>query len=265
MFGATPLHHYNFDGLGVTDSVGSADGSLLGGAANSSGMLLLNGTSAYVQFGENLIPSDNFSVAFFAEELSPAPGLAEVISQGYSYGPGFYLGYHPPARSLRVGDQWQNTDVIFPGDRVMHHYAVTTDAVDARLYIDGVCVATNSPIQVSMLGNNTRLGQQFDHWGEFFHGKLDELWVFSGPLTAGEVAQLAAAKPRAPKLSIEISQVRLCWPSQTNVIYQVQYRTALTTNDWADLGPLIPGTGANCCTTDEVMVPRRYYRVVAMP
>ncbi len=51
LFGATALHHYTFDGAGVTDLVGSADGTLFGGATNSSGMLALNGTTAYARKG----------------------------------------------------------------------------------------------------------------------------------------------------------------------------------------------------------------------
>jgi hypothetical protein len=265
LYAATPLHHYTFDDTGVVDSAGSANGSLVGGAAISSGMLALNGTDAYVQFAENLIPPGNFSVAFFAQELSPAWDRAEVISQGHMFGPGFYVGYYPPARTLRAGDQWQNTGLTFADDRLMHHYAVSASAVDTRLYVNGVCVATNSPIRVSPDGDNTRLGCQFDPWGEFFHGNLDEVWVYDGALTAAEVAQLAAVKPHSPNLSIEVSQVRLCWPSQTNVTYQVQYRSPLTMNEWTELGAPTPGSGATECVFDEVVGPCRYYRVVALP
>ena len=43
-------------------------------------------------------------------------------------------------------------------------------------------------------GDDTRLGRQFDPCNfEFFNGNLDDLWVFSGTLTAGEVASLAVA------------------------------------------------------------------------
>jgi len=264
-FGATALHHYTFDGPGVTDSVGTSDGSLLGGAAIASGMLTLDGTNGYVQFAQKLIPTSNFSVAFFAQALSLTPDLVEMISQGFSFGPGFYIGYNGPDHWIRVGDQWQSTYRQFPTDGLLHHYAVTTGAQGACLYLDGFCVATNSPIQVTSGGSNTRLGQQFGDFGEFFHGNIDELWVFSGALTASEVARLAAANPLGPSLRIEVSQVRLCWPSLTNVLYQFQYRSDLTTNLWVNLGDPITGNGATNCITDEVSSPRRYYRVVALP
>jgi tetratricopeptide (TPR) repeat protein len=45
-------------------------------------------------------------------------------------------------------------------------------------------------------GDDTRLGRQFDPYFEFFNGNLDDLWVFSGTLTAGEVASLAVGGSR---------------------------------------------------------------------
>lgn len=264
-FGATPLHHYNFDGDSATDLIGSSEGRLLGGAVVVSGALTLNGTTAYVQFDENVIPGSDFSVTLFAQELTPASDRMELISQGRSYGPGFYLGYYGTNRQMRVGDQWQSTRTRYPADGLMHHYAVTSDGLGCRLYIDGVCVASNAPIQIGSSGNYTRLGQQFEPWGEFFHGALDELWVYSGALTPEEVALLAAAKPLPPKLSIEVSQVKVCWQSQTNVMYQVQYQSALTQNEWVDLGTVMPGIGGNTCVFDDVAGPQRTYRVVASP
>ena len=73
VFAATPIHHYTFNGPSIVDSVGSADGTLLNGATNVSGVLTLDGVDDFVQFGVPLIPTTgSFSVAFFAEELSLA-------------------------------------------------------------------------------------------------------------------------------------------------------------------------------------------------
>jgi hypothetical protein len=53
-------------------------------------------------------------------------------------------------------------------------------------------LATHPPIHLIAGGDATRLGMQFQSWGENFHGNIDELWVFSGALTATEVKTLAA-------------------------------------------------------------------------
>lgn len=206
IFGATPLHHYNFNGDGVIDLVGLANGTLQNGATVASGMLVLDGVDDYVQFGERLIPTaGSFSVIFSARELSPSSDRMEIISQGCSYCPGFYVGYYP-SPMMRVGDEWQNTGVSFPSDELFHHYAVTMDDQETRLYIDGNLVATNPPVHLSVEGDATRLGMQFQSWGENFHGNIEELWVFNGSLTESEVKVFAASQ-MSPSVDSLIDQV----------------------------------------------------------
>ncbi len=84
-----------------------------------------------------------------------------------------------------------------------------------------------------------------------FTAKIDSITVVPGP---------------PPPLTIEVSQVRVCWDSETNALYQVQYRSDLTTNLWTDLGEALPGTGTTMCILDAVLgEERRYYRVVETP
>jgi hypothetical protein len=67
-------------------------------------------------------------------------------------------------------------------------------------------------------------------------------------------------------LSIRVSQVELCWPTVTNLVYQLQYTTNVTSNVWTPLGGQINGTGARFCTTDVVAEgqPGRFYRIVTV-
>jgi serine/threonine protein kinase len=188
---AIALHHYAFYGSVVVDSVGIANGTLLNGASVSAGQLHLDGVDDYVQFDQHIVPTvGDFSVAFFAQELSSQATYTEIISQGFSEGPGFYVGYDA-SHNFRIGDVLWETGIPFPSDGLLHHYAVTA-GTDTRLYIDGTLVATFGPISATAGGDHTRLGRQFDPFAEFFTGNLDDLWVFSGTLTADEVASLAA-------------------------------------------------------------------------
>jgi Concanavalin A-like lectin/glucanases superfamily len=207
---AKPLHHYVFGDSEVADSVASANGSLMSGAVVTNGALRLNGVSAYVEFNEPLIPTSGaFSVAFFAQELSPTSDRAEIISQGKWLGPGFYIGYYPPSRNLRVGDEWQDTGVRLPDDQQWHHYALTVDEQESRFYIDGLLTTNTGSIHIATGGDNTRLGRQYEPWPEYFHGAITERWIYEGALTAQAVRALAMARPKVTSEINEIPEVSL--------------------------------------------------------
>jgi len=71
---------------------------------------------------------------------------------------------------------------------------------------------------------------------------------------------------RTPSLLVTIraSQVEVCWNSTSNFTYQVEYRSALTTNLWTSLLNCVRSTGSKSCVSDPVVVgqPQRFYRVV---
>jgi hypothetical protein len=68
-------------------------------------------------------------------------------------------------------------------------------------------------------------------------------------------------------LSIRCSQVEICWQSATNVIYQLQYQSALTGGQWTNLGAPIAGDGSRKCVTDPILEgePQRFYRTATFP
>ena len=70
-----------------------------------------------------------------------------------------------------------------------------------------------------------------------------------------------------PVASLRVSQVEFCWTSRSNRTYQVQYRSALTTNLWTNFGGPVPGNGTTNCVTEPVLPgePQRYYRVEELP
>jgi len=264
---ATPIHAYSFESGVVTDSIGGADGTLLQGATIQSGELALDGIRQYVEFGEALIPTQgSFSIAFFAQEADPTSDRAEVISQGSWFGPGFYIGYYPPSRTLRVGDEWQNTGLTFPDDGLRHHFALTVDEDNGTLlYMDGFLAASTKTIHIAPGGYLTRLGRQYNPWSEYFHGAVDDLWIFSGALTPTEAGQLAAGRPTTQVLPVQIAQVQLAVNTEKQVTYQLQYRSSTTTNLWTDLGRTVRGTGHTVYVTDSTPEPDRKYRAVEVP
>ena len=65
-------------------------------------------------------------------------------------------------------------------------------------------------------------------------------------------------------VTISTSQVEVCWNSESNLTYQVQYRSDLTTNLWTSLVDRVQSTGSKSCLSDPVVAgqPQRFYRVV---
>ena len=194
---ATLIHQYLFQG-NANDSVGSAHGTLNNGADASGGALTLNGIDQTVLFGQQIVPtSGSFSVALFELHSDPQTGqVIELISQGFSGGPGFYIG-RDTGSGVRVSDVWGSTGAIFPSNTTsFHHFALTVDTTldMSSFYIDGTLVASIvGGIDTTSGGDNTLLGGQFEGIGEFFAGQLKDVRIYTGALSAGEVSTLAAS------------------------------------------------------------------------
>jgi hypothetical protein len=194
---ASQIHFYDFSS-GALDSIGTAHGTLMGGANVTGGYLNLNGSTAFVQFSQKIVPSSgSYTVALFAFESQPTPNFVELISQGSSGVPGFYIG-HDPGGNIRVTDSW-SPGVSFPSDGALHHFALVVDsgAGTSRFYIDGSLVGSvNFAISTSG-ATNTRFGRQFDPFGEFFNGGIDDVRIYDHALSASEIANLSSAGPSA--------------------------------------------------------------------
>ena len=62
--------------------------------------------------------------------------------------------------------------------------------------------------------------------------------------------------------SIRVACVNVCWHGSTNWLYQVQYSSELTSNQWLNLGMPVQGAGTNCITDPVGGTERRFYRVI---
>jgi hypothetical protein len=98
---------------------------------------------------------------------------------------------------------------------------------------------------------------------QFWKGGIDDVRIYNRALSEWEVG--CVFNGADVDLTIEVSQVRICWDPRTNSMSQLQYRSSLTTNEWVNLGAPIPQSGSPICVTDDVAGPRRFYRVVYFP
>lgn len=61
------------------------------------------------------------------------------------------------------------------------------------------------------------------------------------------------------------SAVDFCWSGRTNQMYQVQYKTLLSNENWTNLGDPIRGNGTNSLADRFLGQDRRFYRVIRVP
>lgn len=165
-------------------------------------------------------------------------------------GTSYHIGFILPNNWITSGT---NAPPINPFE--WHHFATTWGSQGFHFYVDGVLVHSSG----DTYGQNPSTGW----WavgglvgggtasGPGFNGMIDEL----------RISNVQREFTSLPALNISVSQVRLCWPALSNVTYQVQYRSDLTTNIWTDLGSPIVGTGTNLCITDEVRGGQKFYRL----
>ena len=195
------IHHYPFNS-DLNDIVGTANGTF-GGTNNAiaAQVLAFGGTNGFVQFASQIVPNTgSYSVSLFVRNRSTST-LTEYISQGTSNSPGFYIG-HDAAGNLRVSDVFPSTGGAAPAaDGLFRHLVLVVDSIANRSYL-----YTNGALQLTLVqriatpatGNNTRLGRQFDPFGEFMDGDIDELRVYSGAIDAAAVTALFVGGVSAP-------------------------------------------------------------------
>ena len=189
---AALIHYYDFATPGaVFDEVGTSNGLLLGGATVSGNALHLDGSSAYVQFADQLVPTGNATYSVLVRASgTPNPGtFTEIVSQGAS-GTGFYIGTRPGGE-MRATDYFLSTGFTFPSG--VHDYLFSSGPGGSRFYVDNFLVV-NSPTQAAITssGTATRFGRQFDIYAEYFAGDVSSVRVFDSVEVPAAVPEPAA-------------------------------------------------------------------------
>lgn len=99
----------------------------------------------------------------------------------------------------------------------------------------------------------------------FFRGNSSSIGS-GGGLNTGGVDNWTMVVHPAPYLfiSLEAPGIKLEWDSETNRLYQVQYKPDLSTAAWANLGVSVAGSGTNCVLHDANEESQRFYRLVCL-
>jgi autotransporter-associated beta strand protein len=215
----SPTHRYSFNeasGTNVSDSIGGANGTLLGNAVfNGTGQVVLNGTSStYVNLPSNLLSGlTNVTFdAWFTYTVGNNNVHLFAMDNGNGTGSsGTYLRYNLyDSGNGHGGTNYFETVISSSGNAlsggmvlpqsVTNHVTVIYDPVGGvkRIYINGILKGSYSgtlPALSSYPENRFTLGASPWNSDPYLVGTLDEFRIYSGALSTNAVAALQAAGP----------------------------------------------------------------------
>lgn len=293
----TLKHRYSFSeaaGTATTvDSVGGANGEVLGSASLADGRLTLDGVDgSYVNLPNGIITAlgNNGTIEMWLS-YNDGPvwtrafdfGTREDGEDGGANGLD-YLYFTP-----KNGDGIARFQVNFPngGDTAPlshpgsmpigqeYHIAITYSSTGqtSRMFTNGVLVATGGALQpLSAMNNNDNnnwLGRSQFPGDAFFPGKFNEFRIHQGAMTPAQVQASFGAGPDAlpqaapPVLTATLSGANLIvtWPASATG-YQLQGTTTLSaTPTWSNLGDGTPITDGKYQVTVPVTGDSRYLRL----
>ncbi len=127
------------------------------------------------------------------------------------------------------------------------------DPAAGNLVLDLQIEGDGSAVTFDTVSGDSAIGRVFSFGSST--ATTGDIWAFP------HVTQFTFAPP--PRVTIRMSQIDVCWNSISNLTYQVQYRSDLTTNLWTSLVDCVRSTGSTTCIVDPIVVgqPQRFYRV----
>ncbi len=271
-------HRYSFNetsGTVAKDSVGTANGELLGGASLTGGKVKLDGNDGYVNLPNGIVSSlgNNGTIEFWYSydgggAWSRVFDLGTRVDGEDGTGNGLdYLFFTPktgdgiPRFIANFPDGGDTTTISLPTYQAVgeeHAIAISYSfsGNTARMYLDGVLVASgpaSKPLSALSADNNNWLGRSQFPSDPFFAGAINEFRLYSGAMTSAQVAASFTAGPNgtaaAPVPTLTVSRdgnnVIVTWPSASTG-YRLEGSTTLGASaSWTDIGDGTPITGGN--------------------
>jgi Glycosyl hydrolases family 43/Concanavalin A-like lectin/glucanases superfamily len=224
-------HRYSFT-AGAEDTIGTAHGTLNGGAAVTNNALNLDGTSgSYVNLPGGLISGCSAVTVEFWATFGVNGNWARVFDFGRTNGVNgqLYLYFSPHtgtgSHELLLSTS-SNADLNVPGTldgRTLHVVCIVDPAANySAIYTNGVLESSRTGSTPALNTINTSLsliGRSLYSADAWLNATIDELRTYHGRLTPDEIAvndlfgPSALAIPVTLTLSNSPSQIVLTWPS----------------------------------------------------
>ncbi|MBN1510020.1 MAG: discoidin domain-containing protein, partial [Sedimentisphaerales bacterium] len=213
-------HQYSFNDGTADDSVGAANGTLVGGAAVVDGALVTTAQDQWMEMPGDVIAMNTYQEVTIAAWYTPTkggnPGWSMLAYFGDSVNGlganGYFItsarGDNVSRTAISIGDTaapWAaETGANGPeyDDGNLHFMASTIDATNITLYIDGVLIAT-TPLSatntISGISPNLAYLAKGGYTGDpEWIGSITEFRIYDKALSAAEVLYLSNTMPKDP-------------------------------------------------------------------
>ena len=197
--------HWKLDegtGISTADASGSANhGTLMGGAAWVPGFegqgLGFDGARTYVVCGAAGLPAANApqSIALWFNISEIPRNVQQFIHLEIpNGGSGVYVGFRDTKIGVWRAGGWWLANANTPPVNEWHHLAYTYDGTTHQLFIDGVLSGSSTNAPDKGQPTAVELGR-YDQGNtkEYYKGYLDEVRVYAGALTSGDLKQMIPA------------------------------------------------------------------------
>jgi hypothetical protein len=224
---AAKRHEYTFNGGNANDSVGTAHGTLQGGATASVGQLNLSGTGAYVELPAGTIGLNNYTSVtleawFTNTNTADWQRLFDFGTTNAANQCANCFFFSPSIGGTGFRAAISNTDPGFTNEAIaggagdlpantQHYIAVTVDDTSISLYNDGQLVQSamlSAAGQSGMFGapslaqvdpSLAYLGRSLYTADAFFSGSINQFTIHDTVLTPAQIQANFTAGPSGPK------------------------------------------------------------------
>ena len=208
-------HSYTFEDGTAKDSVGGADGTLVGGAAIVDGAMVTTAQDQWMEMPGDVIAMNTYNEvtieAWYTSKAGANTGWSMLGYFGDSVNGlgsnGYFMtsarGDNKSRAAISIGDiatPWASesgADGPEYDDGLLHHMVSTINATDITLYIDGVLIAS-TPLsganKISGISQNFAYLAKGGYSGDpEWIGAINEFNIYNRALSEAEIAALFAA------------------------------------------------------------------------